>query len=1327
MPLVPDLRYTGNAVVGEVRQELLPEERRKARPSVLDTLAAASRVATMPGALVERLSNRDPDMPDAPEGWDALDNIQGYEEYAQDFIDVTTPSELAGRKARIDSLRADRQTLERAGLGGPVAEIGMSMLDPSFLAAVAVPELAVAKGVRMNRAIRSALQGATTGGAYEIGMQELQDTRTANDALFSVGAGALLGGVLGTLGRTVPNAERKVVTDALNGELARSETGAAAVARPTTMAAESLAAGGQQLSKGVSKVPLMATDLDRVMQADSIVAKQVLQDLADIPGILGKNVDGEATPASVESFVHRWDASLADFSDLLKSQWIDYTKRVPRGQRVSREQFYAAVSSASRRSDASDIPEVAKAAQFLRSRVFDPLKDDAQKLGLLKDPVEVAQAKADERAVGDYFKAEEAQLFADYQARTRAAIKEGVGTEGDAADLGAASGRTQTEFTRALTVEQGIRDQTLGDSLGRVEAAQANFDRIASEARRNLEDTLTAAREEAAIHADKFEADAAVRADQQALGMDILKGVREESVARTKATLEQAQRRMEARSREARSTLKRDKARIEILKAKLELEAARRQAAKEIADARRQFMADAKKVRAQYAGSEVPPAGDRMTAKAVREFRAALKTAKHELDSARNAEAKLSRRERQRFRKASGKLKASAEKETEALKVARLKDFRKRAEAVASRTADDADPAVKALVKLIQDRTEGKLLGRVTRPTVDASKIRQVAGAETYFRRMYDREAIRRNRSSWDSVLISHFMKGGVERHEAIAAAEDITRKILGGDIGEANWSKAVTVAEAGPLKERMLDIRDELIEPFLVNDPMKVANAYVRDLAPQVEITKRFGDREMKETLGKISEEYEILRERARKAGDSKEVTRLEKQEKDAKEALVRVRDRLLGRAGRLAPSAGEGARRAVQASRGWRNLVASARLGGTALTGGTMDTFRIIAQYGFLPTVTKLAKLASSKEFRDASKAQARRVGSAVEAALSRRVQVAYDGAITEGWTQKLADGVYKWTGLNHITDFNRTLSATLLEDKVLKVAAQVAEGGRPKKFDLTRLASLGLDEDALKRIHQQVGQHGGEAGDVRVSGSADWTDKKLADLYDNAILKESKIVVQQPGAADRVWWMDTETGKLLGQLKTFSLSSPMRMLVAPVQAVGQGEYGRAARLVGFMMVGGYLTHALRQVVAGRTPQTDPAKAAAEAITESGLLGIAPDILSPVGRRLGFGESVRYADRSAVSAYGGPALGMLTDAYDMAFNRTEGGISAKDMHAMRRLLPYNNAWFLRRQINALEGELAEAMQLEGYDTADFTARMLRTEPFQPSKTGPPKVALAQ
>lgn len=979
MPVIRDPRFE-DAIVGPLLG--LPDPAKpEPDPAALDVLAAASRQATLAGAGYERLlGNPDPDDDDdpVPPGYDPLDDIAGFEDHADTFRDARTPADVAGIKERIRGEQRDRETLARAGLGGPVAEIALNLADPTFLVAVAVPQLSLAKAGRLGRAVQAGLEGAAVATTYEAGQQLLQETRTLGESAFTVGAGALLGGVLGSLGRRVPATERAPLLEAI-----RSEVGAAATRAETTLERESLAAGGDVVARVARAVPLTETDLQRVLRSESTAARTTLQELADVVPVLEKNLEGIPTPTSVESLVARHEGAVADFVDQLRRAWREYRGRAlaPGERRLTRTEFESEVAFAARRLDRSRIPEAAQAASFLRSRVFDPLKTQAQRLGLLPADAEI-------------------DLF-----------------------------------------------------------------------------------------------------------------------------------------------------------------------------------------------------------------------------------------------------------------------------------------------------------------------------AQSYYRRMYDRHAIRAHRAEWDQLVTEHFQHKGLEWAEARSVAEEITRRILGTDRGLANFNIRAGVPDAGPLHARVLDLPDEAIERFLVQDPTKVASAYVRELAPQVEITRKLGDKDLHGAIQRIRDEYDVLRARAQvELGEasSKRLDQLSTQERDTIEALVRIRERLYGRAGMLGPDSSQGQRTAVELLRGWRNLVGSARLGATAITGGTQDLARVVAQYGFLPTISRLAKLATSPAFRQLSKANARRLGAATEVALARRVQIASDGAITEGWTEALANLTFRASGLNHVTDLWRTLSATLIEDRILLAAADVASGRPLTGAVRTHLASLGLDEGTLRAVAEQASRFGSKAEGVRLSGSMRWTDSAVAEVYDAAIVKEARTVVMQPGAADRVWWADSELGRTLGQLKAFSLAAPARLISTPAQMIGQRRYLDAARFVGTMLTGGYLVHVLRQLVAGREPVTDPRAAVGEAFVESGLGGLLPDLLSPFARRFGIlGESARFSDRNVTSAFGGPAVGTFVDTYDVLMNRTRNGLSAADLQAVRRLLPLQNLWWMRRAINALEGEAAEAMNLEGALPMSFGERVAETKPL--------------
>jgi hypothetical protein len=324
--------------------------------------------------------------------------------------------------------------------------------------------------------------------------------------------------------------------------------------------------------------------------------------------MLEKNKAGIATPMSVEGAVSKHDARVADFMDLTNEQWRAYRERVPSDQRISRADFQTSIASAARRGDTVGIPEVDEAAKFLRSRVFDPLKEDAQKLGLMDDPVKEAQTKAQTAAVDEFVKVESGQIYADYAAKARSQIMK------------------RREF-RTLVRE---RVSEPGDYQ-----------------HPEIEDAANSIRD--------LMLQSAVKQEQGGAALT------------------------------------------------------------------------------NYA-------------------------------------------RRTRINKIMDEAYAAHEKRLEPQSA---KVFAKRAEKA---TGAETDPDVQRMAKLLRDQNEGNLNKRVRAKTVDPEKAAKPVGAESYFRRMYDRDVIRANLPEWHQVLYRWFEnQGKAEAAEITAAVEDVTRKILHG------------------------------------------------------------------------------------------------------------------------------------------------------------------------------------------------------------------------------------------------------------------------------------------------------------------------------------------------------------------------------------------------------------------------------------------------------------------------------------------------------------------------------------------------------------------
>ena len=127
----------------------------------------------------------------------------------------------------------------------------------------------------------------------------------------------------------------------------------------------------------------------------------------------------------------------------------------------------------------------------------------------------------------------------------------------------------------------------------------------------------------------------------------------------------------------------------------------------------------------------------------------------------------------------------------------------------------------------------------------------------------------------------------------------------------------------------------------------------------------------------------------------------------------------------------------------------------------------------------------------------------------------------------------------------------------------------------------------------------------------------------------------------------------------------------------------------------------------LAGKEPSDNPRVWVAEAVDRSGITGWLFDLNGMVEKvsRGAIGANAltggptlsRYAVRNAVGSVLGPTFGLGEDAFRVAGAAATGELKRSDIRAARRLLPYQNLWYIRGLLNALEDETAEELELKG------------------------------
>ncbi len=230
--------------------------------------------------------------------------------------------------------------------------------------------------------------------------------------------------------------------------------------------------------------------------------------------------------------------------------------------------------------------------------------------------------------------------------------------------------------------------------------------------------------------------------------------------------------------------------------------------------------------------------------------------------------------------------------------------------------------------------------------------------------------------------------------------------------------------------------------------------------------------------------------------------------------------------------------------------------------------------------------------------------------------------------------------------------------------------------------RLRSLSIDGTDAIRIAKMLEEHGVQFKSVRLANTEEWTDTGARDLYRQAFQRALQRTVVTPGAGDRPTWMTTATGSLIGQFRSFGMSSAIRTLYAGLQDRDRTFWTGAAVLVGAGVV---LNEIRNQVFSGRSSFDQPYLGAlADGVDRSGVLGAFMDVNNAIetgsNNRLGFrpllGAARNYptTPERMANAFLGPAAGKAFAAADQLGRVVNGDFTARTWRGMRQFGPLQN-----------------------------------------------------
>ncbi|EMO4161072.1 hypothetical protein R7Q53_000034 [Morganella morganii] len=533
-------------------------------------------------------------------------------------------------------------------------------------------------------------------------------------------------------------------------------------------------------------------------------------------------------------------------------------------------------------------------------------------------------------------------------------------------------------------------------------------------------------------------------------------------------------------------------------------------------------------------------------------------------------------------------------------------------------------------------------------------------------------------------------------REELEAAADDIINKIIGAPAGivPSELIPDGLTKHAGFTKTRTLNIPDERIKDFLESDVNYVMENYIRQVAPEIELTKRFGRVDMDGQIKAITEDYNRL---ISEAATPKERAKLEKRRDADLRDIRAMRDRLLGTYG--APK--DPASFFVRAGRVARHVNFLRLLGGMTIS-SLPDMARPIMQHGLRSALKPLGKMMTDISKMRIAKADLREMGIGLEYALSSRSKVIADlndpysrRSFLERGLEWSSQKFGNFTLMNQYTDTMKMWSGLITQSKVLNAAKAVAGGKKLSKKEITKLAHIGIDESMLHRIADQYSRHGEDLDGLLTGHSHLWDDRVVREAFQSAILKDVRTTVITPGIGDTPLMMSSELGKIVMQFKTFFFATHNRALVSGIQSGDASFYYGALLQVGL----GSLVYVLKSMMAGREINTDPANLVKEGLDWSGMmgwLGEPNNVLENLsggtyGMSAMFGgpPASRYQSRNGIGALLGPTFDLGGDIKNITAGVLNGEFDDREVRSVRKLLPFQNLFYLAPLLNQVEEQM--------------------------------------
>lgn len=602
--------------------------------------------------------------------------------------------------------------------------------------------------------------------------------------------------------------------------------------------------------------------------------------------------------------------------------------------------------------------------------------------------------------------------------------------------------------------------------------------------------------------------------------------------------------------------------------------------------------------------------------------------------------------------------------------------------------------------------------------------------ALSYFPRIYDIDAIAKHYNNWRDLLKNHYRATAdvgqvLEEAELENIVDGITMTIRGTPVGRMTMPWEMEGAVSGRFKSRTLKVPDVQLEPFLVKDIRLGLQHYMRSVVPEVILKERYGidnvtllrtgdgyGVNIAQVEQGIVDEYGLAIARAADAGQ--DVGKLERQRK---RALTDFRHILSDVTGLSAPTMGQSIPESVaRISTEIRSYMSAASLGNIVIA-SMQDHANAVLQHGLANFIkTRPAAWRFGKMTRTAKQDfDAMAIGMDTVLNNSRMMKFADIEDVPASKTmatfgqRRVAPAVFKYT----LADFwNRRVKRGTGVAAQNRIIEDSLKYGRLSKVRRAKLASLGIDEQWAARISEQYRKHGGKITRAHYANTRAWDDVAAAERFERILHRDVDTTIVTPQSGEVPIVVDNALGRFVTQWQRTVLGMQTQILIPLSQRMQMADLSALNAILTMVSLGmmqEFLRTAIRHNFSDGAIESELDKLTVadwirSGIDRSGATGFFLENFNTVdhfaqgqvSNALGMSESSRYYFRNQGLFSRIPVAGYIENAGKVAAAPfTEQGFTQANLSMLRRMMPFQNAYYAAWLFDEAEKAIAEGANL--------------------------------